>query len=491
MTTYLIVFFSAFLVAALLTLFVRNRAYAHGWFDRVSSSRKIHEKPVPRLGGIGIVGGFFVPILAFLALGSDAGRLLLAQPRMVWGLFLGGSAIALLGLYDDICGSRARNKFAAQVLIAIGMWLLEFRIEIIANPFGAPIQLGPFALPFTLLWIVGVINAMNLVDGLDGLAGGVAFFAVATNFILALARGEALLGILMAALAGAILGFLILNFNPASIFMGDTGSMFLGFVLATVSIKTSAKAGTTVAMLVPVIALGLPIMDTLLALIRRTLLGRPVFRADRDHIHHRLMTRLPLSHRGAVLVLYGFCCLFALAGLALAYANSVQTTMLLVGISAVVFVLMRQLGYLSLDGVSGAAAIRRRNIRLRRAVRRAIDALPEAHSWSEVFEVLRPLQADLEASSLHLRLEDPVAGQAQEFRAEATLPTDTSEPPFTARFEVQDGEDARGSLSAGWKDGRTAIDRDEELALELIADAVGSAAARLGGRTRPSIRVVR
>jgi UDP-GlcNAc:undecaprenyl-phosphate GlcNAc-1-phosphate transferase len=176
------------------------------------------------------------------------------------------------------------------------------------------------------------------------------------------------------------------------------------------------------------------------------------------------MTRLPLSHRGAVLVLYGFCCLFAVAGLALAYANSAQTTMLLIGISAVVFVLMRQLGYLSLDAVSGAAAIRRRNIRLRQAVRRAIDALPSASSWSEMWDVLRPLQADLEASSLHLRLEDPQAGQAQEFRAEATT-TDAPEPLFSARFEVLDGNDPRGSLSAGWRDGRTAIDRDEELAL--------------------------
>jgi UDP-GlcNAc:undecaprenyl-phosphate GlcNAc-1-phosphate transferase len=488
MTTYLSVFFGSFLVAGMLTLFVRNRAYAHGWFDDTSSSRKIHVRPIPRLGGIGIVVGFFAPILVFLALGSDVGRLLLTQPRMVLGLFLGGSAIALLGLYDDIRGSRARNKLAVQALIAVAMWLLDFRIEIIANPFGPPIQLGIFALPFTLLWIVGVVNAMNLVDGLDGLAGGVAFFAVATNFMLALARGEALLGILMAALAGAILGFLILNFNPASIFMGDTGSMFLGFVLATVSIKTSAKAGTTVAMLVPVIALGLPIMDTLLAVIRRTLLGRPVFRADRDHIHHRLMTRLPLSHRGAVLVLYGFCCLFALAGLALAYANSVQTTMLLVGISAVVFVLMRQLGYFSLDAVSGAAATRRRNVKLRRSVRRAIDALAAAPTLTDIWEAVRPLQADLEASFMELRIEGPLAGQAQEFRAEETA---AEAVLFSTRFEVGEGDDRRGFLSVGWADGRTAIDRDEELAVELIADAVGGAAARLSGRARPNIRVVR
>ena len=148
------------------------------------------------------------------------------------------------------------------------------------------------ALPFTVLWMVGVINAMNLIDGLDGLAGGVAFFAVATNFLLALFRGDVLLCLAMAALAGAVLGFLVFNFNPASIFMGDTGSMFLGFVLAAVSLKTSSKSGTAVAMLVPIISLGLPIMDTLLAMTRRMLLGRPMFSADKEHIHHRLMSRL-------------------------------------------------------------------------------------------------------------------------------------------------------------------------------------------------------
>src|SRR5690606_13908975 len=128
--------------------------------------------------------------------------------------------------------------------------------------------------------------------------------AVLTNFVLAVAQGNILLCLMMAVLAGALLGFLVFDFNPASIFMGDTGSMFLGFVLATVSIETSTKSGTAVAMLIPIIALGLPIMDTLLSIVRRSLMGRPVFSADKEHIHHRLMHRLMLSHREAVLALY-------------------------------------------------------------------------------------------------------------------------------------------------------------------------------------------
>ena len=159
----------------------------------------------------------------------------------------------------------------------------------------------------------------------------------------------------MAALAGAVLGFLLFNFNPATIFMGDTGSMFLGFVLATVSIKTSTKSGTAVAMVVPVIALGLPIMDTLLAMFRRALLGRRMFDADRDHIHHRLMTRLNLSHRDAVLVLYGLSILFGATALGLASANSVQSALLLAAHQRfVLVVLVRRLGYLDPRGAQAA-----------------------------------------------------------------------------------------------------------------------------------------
>ena len=205
-----------------------------------------------------------------------------------------------------------------------------------------------------MLWIVGVVNAVNLIDGLDGLAGGVAFFAAATTLVLALARGDVLMALCMAALAGAVLGFLIFNFNPATIFMGDTGSMFLGYVLATVSIKTSTKSGTAVAMIVPVIALGLPIMDTLLAMFRRAFLGRRMFDADRDHIHHRMMSRLQLSHRDAVLVLYGLSVLFGATALGLASANSVQSALLLAGISAVVVVLVRKLGYFDPKGAQAA-----------------------------------------------------------------------------------------------------------------------------------------
>src|SRR5262245_12342402 len=369
MITFFVAFLTSLVVGAVLTLIVRNRAHAYGWFDQARSSRKIHARPVPRLGGVAIVGGFFAPLCALMLVDSGVGTAFFMQDKLALGLFVGGVVIAALGLYDDFRGAGARLKFTVQFGVAAALYGLGFRVEIIANPFGDPIAIGWLSIPFTLLWIVGVVNAMNLIDGLDGLAGGVAFFAVLPNFILAFSRGDVVLCLVMASLGGAVLGFLIFNFNPASIFMGDTGSMFLGFILAAVSLKTYSKSGTAVAMLVPVIALGLPLMDTLLAMVRRTVLRRPLFSADKEHIHHRIMSRLLLSHRRAVLALYGLCCLFALTALALSYANSAQSAMLLTAIAVVVVVLMRKLGYLSLSRAVEVGAARRRNGQLRSVVR--------------------------------------------------------------------------------------------------------------------------
>jgi UDP-GlcNAc:undecaprenyl-phosphate GlcNAc-1-phosphate transferase len=457
---------------------VRNRALHHGWVDRAGSSRKVHHRPIPRLGGLAIVGGFFAPLGALLVVDSAVGRSFREQNSLVWGLFAGGLAIAFLGLYDDLRGANARKKFLVQVAVAGVLYALGFRIQAIANPFGSELALGPLALPFTCLWVVGVINAMNLIDGLDGLAGGVAFFAVATNFILALARSDTLMCLFMAALGGAVVGFLIFNFNPASIFMGDTGSMFLGFVLASVSMKTSQKSGTAVALLVPVIALGLPIMDTLLAMVRRTLFGRPVFAADKEHIHHRLMSRLLLSHRHAVLVLYGLCCLFAVTALALAYANSAESAMLLGGVGITVTLLMRKLGYLNLAHAGGVSEARRRNTQLRALVRQVSAAIGRAHDVQALWDAVRPLGDALGVSRLELRFERSGDGSAEGVTFETRRPTGMGLPlEVTLPIECRAGR--VGALTLAWRDGRTEVNRDEELALELLSDAVGRVAETL------------
>jgi UDP-GlcNAc:undecaprenyl-phosphate GlcNAc-1-phosphate transferase len=342
--TYTVVFVVAFAITTGLTPAIRHVALRRGLVD-ARSGRKVHSRPIPRIGGVAIVIGFYAPLLGLVVAHTSMGGLLYTDPLVVAGLFGGGVAIALLGLWDDLRGLSARTKFVAQCAVGVAMYALGFQVRAVANPFGPAIDLGVVALPFTVIWIVGVMNALNLIDGLDGLASGVAFFAVATNFLVAFNRSEATMALLMVALAGAILGFLLFNFNPASIFMGDTGSMFLGFVLATSSVVTSQKGATAVAMLVPILALGLPIMDTLLAMVRRFVTGRSLFSADDEHIHHQLI-RLGYTHRRAVLAMYCMCVFFTLAALGLVFANAPQAALILGVVGAAVFVLIRQLGYL-------------------------------------------------------------------------------------------------------------------------------------------------
>lgn len=497
MITYFVAFFCAVIVSTFLTVVVRNRALQYGWVDQVKTSRKIHGRPVPRLGGIAIVCGFFAPLFALLLVDSSVGRIFRGNTDLVSGLFCCGISTAFLGLYDDVRGSGAKLKFTIQFAAAGALYSLGFRIEHIANPFGDPLALGMLSIPFTLLWIVGIINAMNLIDGLDGLAGGVAFFAVATNFVLALSRGDVLLCLVMASLGGAVLGFLIFNFNPASIFMGDTGSMFLGFVLATVSIKTSTKSGTAVAMLVPVLALGLPIMDTLLSVLRRGLLGRAIFSSDKEHIHHRLMTRLVVSQRRAVLILYALCCLFAITALGMAFANGAQGTLLLLGTGFVVFVLIRKLGYLSRSEMTIAHGVRKRNIELRSLVKQVNGEIAKAQNIQGIWDSVRPLVEGLQASSLRLRVQRHGATVDDDLRFETRRPAGPA-PPLEISLDITWNERKLGNLDLAWGDGRVEIDRDEELALELVADSIAKAARSMepdgapwsrqglsSGKTRP------
>jgi UDP-GlcNAc:undecaprenyl-phosphate/decaprenyl-phosphate GlcNAc-1-phosphate transferase len=344
MLTYVVAFALAFAIATGATPVIRRLALRHGLVDPCSS-RKVHTRSVPRIGGIAIVIGSYASLAAVGFFHDQAFGALQEKWILIAGLFGGSVAIALLGLYDDLRGVSALTKLVAQLCVAVTMYALGCQILAVTNPFGSTIYLGAAAAPFTVLWIVGVTNALNLIDGLDGLASGVAFFAVATNFLIAVGRSDVLMSLLMLALAGAILGFLLFNFNPASIFMGDTGSMFLGFVLAVSSIITAQKGTAAVSILVPMLALGLPIMDTLLTVVRRVSIGRPLFGADDEHIHHELI-KAGYTHRRAVLSMYCLCVFFTLAALGLMFATAPQAAAILAVVGGVVFMMMRRLGYL-------------------------------------------------------------------------------------------------------------------------------------------------
>jgi UDP-GlcNAc:undecaprenyl-phosphate GlcNAc-1-phosphate transferase len=470
MKTAAVAFLLSMLCGTILTPLVRRLAHRFGALDLARSSRKIHGKPIPRIGGIAIVIAFYAPLVALLLFQTEVGHLFVAERQHVIGLFAGGVAIALLGLYDDLRGANAWKKFAIQFAVAGMLYALDFRISAIANPFGEPLALGWVSLPFTLLWIVGVINALNLIDGLDGLAGGVALVAVVTTFLVAIQRGHPLMMLFSSALAGAIIGFLFYNFNPASIFMGDTGSMFLGFVLSASAIQTNQKSTTAVAVLIPAIALGLPIMDTLLAIARRALRGRPLFQADKEHIHHRLMAA-GLSHRQAVLVLYGLCVLLGTAALVLTYANGGQSTLLLIVLAVVAFVFLRSLGYIRFVSSAGD---RKRNRALRSALRPLGRKLRQARSATELWPIVIEAGAVVGATAVRLRGNGGVEGTtAFSHGFAAGSEDDDGLEHRSVRFIVPSGKGSDRVLELRWPDGRSEVDHDTEVAIDIFCEHLG------------------
>jgi UDP-GlcNAc:undecaprenyl-phosphate GlcNAc-1-phosphate transferase len=477
----------------LLTPIIRRLARRFGALDHALTSRKIHGLAVPRLGGIAIVIAFYAPLIGLLVTQSSVGEFLTRERHFALGLIVGGLLIGGLGVYDDLHGAGAKKKFAVQFLVAGIVYFLGFRVESIANPFGDTIRLGWAALPFTMFWVVGVVNAMNLIDGLDGLAGGVALVAVTTIFIVSLQLGQPLMILFCAALGGAILGFLFYNFNPASIFMGDTGSMFLGFVLATASIRTNQKSSTAVAVLIPIITLGLPILDTVLAIGRRAVRGRPLFRADKEHIHHRLLG-LGLTHRQAVLVLYGMCVLLGAVALILTYTNSAVTTVTLLAVLAVtLFIFLRRLGYIRFELNHFLSDQRRRNRALRVAVRPFADRLRRATAADEIWKVVQEASSVFDARAVRLQLPaapgrssggDPPATivySSDPQPSEGETPTPTMS--FQARFGLVGTRSDEGHIEFGWSDARTELDRDVEIAIELFCDYITDAYDRI--RARP------
>ncbi len=491
MLTFVVAFALAFAVAAATTPLLRALAPRIGGIDRAESSRKVHTVPVPRIGGVAIVVAFFAPLFGLLLYHTGVGKLFLSDMGRVTGLFVGGLAIAALGFFDDLRGLGARQKFAVQFAVAGLMYALGYQVHAISQPFGAPLHLGLLSLPFTVVWIVGIINAMNLIDGLDGLAGGVAIIAVGLTFSVSFNRPDLLMCLFMAALGGALMGFLLYNFNPATIFMGDTGSMFLGFILATTSIASGQKSSATVAMLVPIVGLGLPIADTFLAMFRRALRGRPMFSADKEHIHHKLLA-LGLTHREAVIVLYGVCLALAAAAFSLTFVNSHSAAILLAGLGAVSIVLLRALGYLAVSREESRrnAAARERNQRVRGLVHDIGEKLKEAQGVEVVWDAVKYLAPALSAREMTLSVvvrqdEGEQVRNVHTWRA----PEVASGPQrCVARVDLEarasSAQGPAGEVELVWTDGRRAVERDDEIALEMLVDHLETALHRL--RDRPA-----
>jgi len=315
-------FVIAFAVAFATTPFVKALAERVGAVDKPDEARRVHKKTTPLLGGLAIFYGFVISILTLCNI--DVG---------VRGMIIGCIVIVITGIFDDIRPLNPGVKMFFQIIAAVVVVCHGVVIRRISMPeFIAPsgvLELGVFAVPITIVWIVGVTNAVNLIDGLDGLASGVSAIASMTLFCIALLASEANIAIITAALAGACFGFLPYNFNPAKIFMGDTGAMFLGFILATVSIMGLFKAYAVISFIVPFIVLGLPIFDTGFAIFRRLKNHKPIMQPDRGHLHHKLLD-MGFSQKQTVSILYLIATVLGLSAIVLIGAGPVRA-MVLVG----------------------------------------------------------------------------------------------------------------------------------------------------------------
>lgn len=325
------VLFFTFLSVLFITPFVRALAFRVGAID-LPNVRKVHIKPIPRLGGVGIFVGF-------------AGAMLLTQPVSLQtaGLLIGAAIIVIVGVLDDINDLKPRTKLAAQIIAAVVVCLFGTRFDVITHPFGGVMHLGWLSVPATVLWVIGVTNAINLIDGLDGLAAGTAVIAATTMAVVAGLEGRVLFAGFALILAAAVLGFLPYNFSPAKIFMGDSGSMFLGFTLATLAVQGLTKGATFISIFIPVIILGIPIFDTLFAIVRRYRNHRPIFEADKGHLHHRLLN-LGLSHRQTVVSIYLIDIFLGISAILLNVLSTENTIVVLIVMATIILIAGERVG---------------------------------------------------------------------------------------------------------------------------------------------------
>ncbi len=292
-------------VAFALTPAARALAVRLGAVDQ-PGPRRIHLTPVPRMGGLAMAAAVLGVAWLARALPGPAATL---EPRPLLGLTLASIPILALGMADDRWSVSPWVKLVLQTCAALTLSLFGFGVPVLTNPFGPPIETGALNVPLTVLWVLAVTNAINLIDGLDGLAAGVVAIACAALWAAARSHQDFYVMFVASLVLGACAGFLRWNFPPASVFMGDTGSQFLGLVMAAISLLENRKGTAAVTLLLPLVALALPIADSTLAFARRFVRGQHVFRGDTEHIHHRVLA-LGLSVRAATLVMWGlavFC----------------------------------------------------------------------------------------------------------------------------------------------------------------------------------------
>jgi UDP-GlcNAc:undecaprenyl-phosphate GlcNAc-1-phosphate transferase len=408
---FLGIFAASLLFSFVLTKYVRDTAIARRWVVPPASDRHLHSLPVPRLGGVAIFLAFISSfLLAALSAWFWPGlRLSFGfSSKAIFTILLPALMVFLLGVYDDVHPVGPYLKFGVQATAAY--MLFAGGLEII----NLPVFFGPrhfpwfVSLPLTVIWVVAITNSFNLIDGLDGLAAGSALFSTMVVFVVALVSHSSVASLITIALAGALCGFLRYNFNPATIFLGDSGSLFIGFILSAVALDGAQKAPTIIAVAIPVVSFGLPILETALSVMRRFIAGRPVFTADREHIHHKLL-QLGFSQRQAVITLYAVSALFALLSLFLLWPSGSTLGLVLAVLGLGIWLGVQRLNYLEFGELRRLAhrTMEQRQIFVNNlSIRRACQELKSSEGYQQFARILVAAFSSNDFDALELRLRD-------------------------------------------------------------------------------------
>jgi UDP-GlcNAc:undecaprenyl-phosphate GlcNAc-1-phosphate transferase len=445
---FILLFCAAFFLSTVLTKYVRDLAHARGWLECPALDRHVHTIPLPRIGGVAIFASLAISIAGALLVARWTNSSLL--PYAPVAKLLGPALIVfLLGLYDDLRGASPTIKFLVQAMAASLLYLGGYGVHHFDLVLSGHVLRSFIGLPLTILWVLLVTNAFNLIDGLDGLAAGSALFSTVVIFALTLFAPNTMVSVVAIVLAGVILGFLRFNFHPASIFLGDSGSLFVGFVISALAIASSQKAPTIVAISIPLVSLGFPILDVVLAVGRRFLGGKPLFRGDRDHIHHKLLKR-GLSQREAVLLLYAVTAGFGFVSLVLLH-RSAEIALILALTGTAVLVGVQQLRYEEFGemlSILQRATRRRQIVANHVAVRRATETLDGCNEFRSICRVLQETLQPVGFDGIRFQMLHPNG--------------------FTAESFVPLNYEPDGKLVLSWCD-RGLDDAPWELRLELVA----------------------
>lgn len=395
MNTYIALFLIALFSSLALTPLLRRLCTKLKWLDEPRDNRRVHQKAIARPGGLAILASVLIALLALPLVDNLVTQTLVRDRWQLLMVLAPAIFVSLVGLYDDIRGANATIKFLGLAVAGTVFYAMGGRIENLSLPFFDSIHL-PAAISYlaTILWIVGVTNAFNLIDGIDGLAAGAGLFSSVVVLVVSLMLGHPHVTVVALVLSGALIGFLRYNFNPASIFLGDSGSLFIGFTLAAISLQGTQKASTAVAIAIPLMAFGLPVIDTGFSMARRFLSGKPVFQGDREHIHHMLLAR-GWSQRRAAFVLYGVCAVLGLISLLFVNESGRLTGLILLVVGSAIVLAVGRLRYHEVDEIKASMKRNLGERRLRAAnhlrIRRASRAMSKASNLNELFSAVREM----------------------------------------------------------------------------------------------------